>query len=80
MTTERSNSNLTTILKDQTSSSELSNVPKDFKNITVNNNDNIKKPQSKKRKRNKYHYTKNITYGFQSNITSNKKINIVKCI
>ena len=44
MTTEEPNSNLTTILEDRAPSSELSNVPKNFKNITVNNNNNIKKP------------------------------------
>ena len=79
MITERPDNNLITILEDRVSNSELSNVPKDFKNIAVNNND-IKELQSKKRKRNKYHYTKNITHDFQSNIASNKKINIIKYI
>ncbi len=80
ITTEGLDSYFITILKDRTSSSELSDVPKDFKSITVNNNNDIKKPQLKKRKRNKYHYTKNITHGFQSNIASNKKIDIIKYI
>ena len=79
ITTERPDSNLTTIFEDRTSSSELSDVPKDFKNITVDDND-IKKSQSKKRKCNKYYYTKNITHDFQSSIVSNKKIDIIKCI
>ena len=63
MTTEGPDSNRAIIFKDRISSSKLSNAPEDFKNITVNNND-VKEPQSKKRKRNKYHYTKNITHGF----------------
>ncbi len=51
ITTEGSNSNLIIILKDRASNSELSNVPEDFKNITVNNiNINIKELQLKKRK------------------------------
>ena len=78
ITTEGPDSNLTTILEDRASSSKLSNVSENFKNITVNNN-NIKKPQSKKRKRNKYYYTKNITHGFQSSIANNK-MDIIKCI
>ncbi len=77
--TEGPDSNFTIILKDRTLSSELSNVSEDFKNITVNNN-NVKKPQLKKRKHNKYHYTKNIAYSFQSSITSNKKMDIIKYI
>ncbi len=36
--TEGPDSNLTTILKDRISNSELSNVLKDFKSMTVNNN------------------------------------------
>ncbi len=80
ITTKRLNNNFITILEDRTSSSELSNILEDFKNITVNNNNNIKKPQSKKRKRNKYYYTENIIHGFQSNITNNKKIDIIKYI
>ncbi len=63
MITEGSDNNLITILKDRVSSSELSNVPEDFKNIAVNN-DNVEKPQLKKRKRNKYYYTEDITHGF----------------
>jgi len=63
ITTEGPDNNLITIFKDRVSSSELSNVPEDFRNIIVNNND-IKEPQSKKRKRNKYHYTENITHDF----------------
>ncbi len=77
--TERSDNNLIIILEDRISSSELSDVLKDFKNMTVNNND-IKKSQLKKRKRNKYYYTENITHGFQSSITSNKKMDIIKYI
>ncbi len=82
MTTEGSDSNLIIILEDRVLSSELSNVPKDFESITVNNNDDddVKKPQSKKHKRNKYYYTKNITHDFQSNIVSNKKMDIIKYI
>src|SRR6266498_812175 len=80
ITTEGPDSNLTTILEDRASSSKLSNVSENFKNITVNNNNNIKEPQSKKRKRNKYHYTENITHGFQSSIASNKKMDIIKYI
>ena len=79
MITEGLVSNLATIFKDRTLSSELSDVLEDFKSMAVNNN-NIKKSQSKKRKRNKCYYIKNITHGFQSNITSNKKIDIIKCI
>ena len=79
ITTEGPDSNLIIIFKDRTSSSELSNILKDFKNMTVNNN-NIEEPQSKKRKRNKYYYTKNISHGFQSNIASNKKMDIIKYI
>ncbi len=44
MITERSDSNFTTILEDRALSSELSDVLKDFESITVNNDDNIKKP------------------------------------
>ena len=80
ITTEELDNNLTTILKDRASNSELLNVSENFESITVNNNNNIKEPQLKKRKYNKYYYTKNITYGFQSNIASNKKINIIKYI
>ena len=43
ITTEKPNNNLTTILEDRTLNSELSNVLEDFKNITVDNNNNIKK-------------------------------------
>jgi len=78
MTTEGPDSNLITILKDRTSSSELSNVLENFKSIAVNNNDNVEEPQSKKSKRNKYHYRKDITHGFQSSIASNKKMDIIK--
>ncbi len=80
MTTEGSDSNLTIILEDQALSNELSNVSEDFKNITVDNDDDIKEPQSKKRKRNKYYYTENVTHGFQSSIASNKKMDIIKYI
>ncbi len=38
--TERPNNNLTTIFKDRTLNSELSNIPESFKSITVNDNDN----------------------------------------
>jgi len=79
MTTEGLDSNLTTIFRDRASSSELSDVLEDFESMVVDNN-NIKEPQSKKRKRNKYYYTKNITHGFQSNIASNKKMDIIKYI
>ncbi len=37
--TEGLDNNLITILKDRVSSSELSDISEDFKNITVNNND-----------------------------------------
>ncbi len=77
--TEGLDSNLTTILKDQILNSELSDVLEDFGNMIVNDDD-IKKLQSKKRKRNKCYYTKDITHGFQSNITSNKRMDIIKCI
>ncbi len=40
--TERSDNNLTIILENRASSSELSDVSKKFKNITVNNDNNIK--------------------------------------
>ncbi len=63
MTTEESDSNLITILENRVLSGELSDIPEDFKNIAVDNN-NIKESQSKKRKRNKYHYTEDITHGF----------------
>ncbi len=44
MITEGLNNNLTTIFEDRALNSELSNVLEDFKNITVdNNNNNIKK-------------------------------------
>ena len=39
ITTEGPDNNLITILKDRASSSELSDISEDFKNITVNNND-----------------------------------------
>ncbi len=42
--TKGSDSNFATILKDRISSSELSNIPEDFKSMIVNNNDNIKEP------------------------------------
>ncbi len=81
MITEGSNNNLITILENRALNSELSDVLEDFKNITVNNNNNdVKELQLKKRKRNKYYYTKDITHGFQSNITSNKKMDIIKYI
>ncbi len=63
MITEGSDNNFITIFKDRVLSSELSDVLKDFENIAVDNN-NIKEPQSKKRKRNKYYYMKDITYDF----------------
>ena len=44
ITTEGPDNNLTTILEDRISSSELSDVSEDFENITVNNNNNIKEP------------------------------------
>ena len=43
MITKESNSNLTTILKDRVLSSELSDVPENFKSMTVNNN-NVEEP------------------------------------
>ena len=46
MITKGPDSNLITILEDRVSSSELSNVPEDFKSMAVNNN-NIKEPQLK---------------------------------
>ncbi len=64
MITERPDNNLIIILKNRVSNSELSDVSKDFKSITVNNNNDIKKSQLKKRKRNKYYYTEDITHGF----------------
>ena len=63
MTTKELDSNLVIILENRVLSSKLSDVLKNFKNITVNNND-IKELQLKKRKRNKYYYTKNIIHGF----------------
>ena len=79
MITEGLDNNLTTILKDRALSSELSDIPEDFESIVVDDND-VKEPQLKKRKRNKCYYTENITHGFQSNITSNKKMDIIKYI
>ncbi len=79
MITKGLDSNLITILEDRTSSSELLDILEDFKSITVDNN-NIKELQLKKRKRNKYHYTENITHSFQSSIVSNKKMDIIKYI
>ena len=79
MITEGSDSNLIIIFENRILNSELSDILKNFKSIIVNNN-NIKKSQSKKHKRNKYYYTKNVTHGFQSNITNNKKIDIIKYI
>ncbi len=64
MTTEGPDNNLTIILKNRILSSELSNILKDFKNMIVDNDDDVKKPQLKKRKRNKYYYTEDITHGF----------------
>ena len=63
MITERPDSNLVIIFKDRVLSSELSDVLKYFRNMIVNNN-NVKELQLKKRKCNKYYYTKNITHGF----------------
>jgi len=79
ITTEGSDSNLTTILKDRVLSSELPDIPKDFKSIIVNDND-VEEPQLKKRKRNKYYYTEDVIHGFQSSITNNKKMDIIKYI
>ena len=79
MITEGLDNNLIIILEDRASSSELSDVSEDFESMTVDNND-VEEPQSKKRKRNKYYYTKNITHGLQSSIINNKKMDIVKCI
>ncbi len=39
MTTEGLDSNFTTILEDRVLSSELSNIPEDFKSITVDDDD-----------------------------------------
>ncbi len=80
MITEGLDSNLIIILKNRVSSSELSDVLKNFKSMAVNNDDDIKELQLKKRKRNKCYYTKNVTHGFQSNIASNKKMDIIKYI
>ena len=41
--TKRLDNNLTIIFEDRVSSSELSDVPENFKNIVVNNSDDIKK-------------------------------------
>jgi len=79
ITTKELNNNLIIILEDRVLSSELSNVLEDFESIAVNNN-NIEELQSKKRKRNKCYYTEDVTYGFQSSIASNKKMDIVKYI
>ncbi len=62
--TEKSDSNFIIILEDRASSSELSDVSEDFKNMTVDNNNDVKELQSKKRKRNKCYYIENITHGF----------------
>ncbi len=62
--TEGPDNNLVIIFEDRALNSELSDVLEDFESITVNNNDNIKELQSKKRKRNKYYCTENITHGF----------------
>ncbi len=70
MITEGPDSNLITILKDRALSSKLSDVLEDFKSIAVNNDD-VEESQLKKRKRNKYYYTKNVTHDFQSSIASN---------
>ncbi len=64
MTMKGLDSNLTTILKNRTLNSELSDILEDFESMVVNNNNNIKESQLKKRKRNKYYYTKNTIYGF----------------
>ncbi len=63
MITEGPDSNLIIIFKDRVSSSELSDVPEDFKNITVKDDD-VKESQSKKRKRNKCYCTEDIIHGF----------------
>jgi len=78
MITEGSDSNLIIILEDRALSSELSDVPEDFKSMVVNNIDDIKEPQLKKRKRNKYYYIEDVTHGFQFSIASNKKMDIIK--
>ena len=46
--------NTATVLEDRASSSELSDVPEDFKSMAVDDDD-VEEPQSKKRKRNKCH-------------------------
>ncbi len=79
MITEGLNNNLIIILQDRVLSNKLSDILKDFKNIIVNNDD-IEELQSKKRKRNKYYYMEDVTHGFQFNITSNKKMDIIKYI
>ena len=76
------NNNLIIILKGRASSSELSDVSEDFESMAVDDDDddNVKELQSKKRKRNKCYYTEDVTYGFQSSIASNKKMDIIKYI
>ncbi len=64
MITEGPDSNFIIIFEDRVLSSELSDVPKDFKNMAVDNNDDVEEPQSKKRKRNKYYCTEDVTHGF----------------
>ncbi len=64
MTTEGLNNNFITIFEDRVLNNELSDVLEDFKSMAVNNNNDIKKLQLKKRKCNKYYYTEDITYGF----------------
>ena len=82
MITEGSDNNFIIILEDRVLSSELSDVLKDFKSMAVDDDDDddVEKSQLKKRKRNKCYYTKDITHSFQSNIASNKKIDIIKYI
>ena len=61
--TEGLDNNLAIILEDRVLSSELSDVLEDFENMAVDNDD-VEEPQSKKRKRNKYYCTEDVTHGF----------------
>ena len=80
MIREKLNNNLIIILEDRVLSSKLSDVLEDFKSMTVDNDDDVEESQLKKRKRNKCYCTEDVTYGFQSSIASNKKMDIVKCM
>jgi len=64
MITEEPDSNFIIILENRALSSELSDVPEDFKSMIVDDDDDVEESQLKKRKRNKYYCTKDITHGF----------------